>query len=115
MGACRACTAWILLGLSFLYAQVQPPRAIQIQGASATEERRIALVIGNGTYGTAPLVNPVNDARDMAESLRRCGFAVTRLENATRDQMAAALRGFGDQLTTPATACRCGEGTTCFR
>ncbi len=98
MDACRACTAWILLGMSFLSAQVQPPRAIQVQGASATEERRIALVIGNGTYGTAPLANPVNDARDMAESLRRCGFAVTRLENATRDQMATALRGFGDQL-----------------
>lgn len=98
MGACRACTAWILLGMSFLYAQVQPPRAIQVQGVSANEERRIALVIGNGAYGSAPLANPVNDARDMAESLRRCGFGVARLENATRNQMATALRDFGDQL-----------------
>ncbi len=101
MGACRACIAWILLGMVCLSAQSPttpaPPRAIQVQGTSA-EERRIALVIGNGAYGSAPLANPVNDARDMAESLRRCGFAVTRLENATRDQMATALRDFGDQL-----------------
>lgn len=100
MGACRTCITWALLGMAFLSAQVQPTatRAIQVQGAPMAEERRIALVIGNGTYRIAPLAHAVNDARDMAEALRRCGFAVTRLENANRDQMATALREFGDQL-----------------
>lgn len=100
MGACRTCIAWILLGTAFLSAQFQPTttRAIQVQGAPIAEERRIALVIGNGTYRSAPLTNAVNDARDMAEALRRCGFTVRRLENASRDQMATALREFGDQL-----------------
>ncbi len=103
MGACRACFAWILLGMSCLFLPAQPTtlpvRAIQVQGRpAAAGERRIALVIGNGAYKSAPLANPVNDARGMAESLRQCGFTVTKLENASRDQMATALRDFGDQI-----------------
>ena len=35
---------------------------------------RVALVIGNGDYRTAPLKNPVNDARAMASALRGLGF-----------------------------------------
>ena len=33
-------------------------------------EPRMALVIGNAAYDTAPLRNPVNDARAMATTLR---------------------------------------------
>ena len=33
-------------------------------------ERRVALVIGNAAYDSAPLRNPVNDARAMAATLR---------------------------------------------
>ena len=38
---------------------------------------RKALVIGNSTYPTLPLKNPVNDARAMATTLRELGFEVT--------------------------------------
>jgi hypothetical protein len=111
MRSCRAIFLRILIGMSCLclYAQgtkskVSPAsssRAIQVQGAPfSLDERRIALVIGNGAYRNAPLANPVNDARSMAESLRRFGFSVTKLENASRDQMATALRDFGDQILT---------------
>ena len=34
----------------------------------AAQERRIALVIGNGAYESAPLRNPVNDATDIADA-----------------------------------------------
>jgi hypothetical protein len=34
------------------------------------KEQRIALVIGNSTYKALALKNPVNDARDIANSLR---------------------------------------------
>src|ERR1700674_3427260 len=38
-------------------------------------EKRVALVIGNGAYATAPrLPNPRNDAEDVAASLKRAGF-----------------------------------------
>jgi len=42
----------------------------------AAGEQRIALVIGNGDYKTAPLRNPPNDARLMARTLRGLGFDV---------------------------------------
>jgi carboxyl-terminal processing protease len=43
--------------------------------APAFAERRVALVIGNGTYRHAQqLPNPANDARDVADALKRLGF-----------------------------------------
>ncbi|MFH1136243.1 MAG: caspase family protein, partial [Pseudomonadota bacterium] len=50
----------------------EPARGVVLAGASsadAVNERRVALVIGNGAYESAPLRNPVNDANDMAASL----------------------------------------------
>ena len=41
------------------------------------QQRRTALVIGNATYETGPLRNPVNDATDMAALLQRLGFEVS--------------------------------------
>ena len=39
--------------------------------SAALSETRIALVIGNGKYKHAsPLINPVNDANDVAAALR---------------------------------------------
>lgn len=61
-------------------------------------EHRVALVIGNGSYKSAPLLNPVNDARAMSEALRSVGFQVTLLEDATLREMAIAAREFGDAL-----------------
>lgn len=37
---------------------------------------RVALVIGNSEYASNPLINPVNDASDMAERLAEIGFRV---------------------------------------
>jgi len=46
-------------------------------GSSAHAEKRVALVIGNSTYQTAPkLPNPVNDARLMSDTLLSLGFFV---------------------------------------
>ena len=45
--------------------------------SSANAEKRVALVIGNGAYKNAPqLLNPPNDASDVAASLGRSGFDV---------------------------------------
>lgn len=63
-----------------------------------TPEQRIALVIGNGQYRPAPLLNPVNDARAVAKALTRSGFRVMQKENAGRAEMQMALREFGDAL-----------------
>jgi hypothetical protein len=64
----------------------------------AHAERRVALVIGNGAYPTAPLKNPVNDASDMARTLRELGFEVIQRENASLRQMEDALDEFWQSL-----------------
>lgn len=60
--------------------------------------RRVALVIGNGSYADAPLRNPVNDARAMAAALRELGFEVIARENADLPQLENAVREFGRRL-----------------
>ena len=65
---------------------------------SSPTERRIALVIGNGSYTNAPLKNPVNDASDMAAKLEACGFKVTKSLNADRAKMREVVREFEHQL-----------------
>lgn len=64
----------------------------------ASTQRRIALVIGNGSYSSSSLKNPVNDATDMAANLRKLGFAVTLKKNATHQEMEEAIKEFGEQL-----------------
>ena len=59
-------------------------------GASAS---RVALVIGNGHYpdASAPLAQPINDARGLTAALRAKGFDVDVVEDATKDDMARAI------------------------
>jgi uncharacterized caspase-like protein len=59
----------------------------------ATKASRVALVIGNGHYPDAnePLAQPINDARALTASLRRDGFEVDVIEDASKDDMARAV------------------------
>jgi uncharacterized caspase-like protein len=59
-----------------------------LKGAS-----RIALVIGNGNYpdASAPLAQPINDARALTAALRRNGFDVDVVEDAGKDDMNRAI------------------------
>ena len=54
---------------------------------------RFALVIGNAKYpdADAPLKEPINDARDVADELKRDGFTVDVGENLTGDGMRKAF------------------------
>lgn len=54
---------------------------------------RFALVIGNAKYPDAdsPLKEPINDARDVADELKRDGFSVEVGENLTGDGMRRAF------------------------
>ena len=76
-------------------------RALDAAKAVATEEAdtaanrpsRIALVIGNGHYPDAnsPLTQSINDARALTTALRRDGFDVDVVEDATKDDMIRAV------------------------
>src|SRR5215218_9209945 len=59
----------------------------------ATKTSRVALVIGNGHYpdASAPLAQPINDARGLTAALRTKGFDVDVVEDATKDDMARAI------------------------
>ena len=69
--------------------------AVILVAASATTyahaENRTALVIGNGDYLRSPLINPVNDAKDMAAALRDLGFDVILRTNQNRPGMQRVL------------------------
>ncbi len=64
----------------------------------SAQERRIALVIGNGAYKSSPLRNPVNDATDIAYTIRNLGFSVILKTNANQRTMEESIRDFGKAL-----------------
>lgn len=78
--------------------------AVAGTSAYAATVKRVALVIGNSTYPTAPLKNPLNDARAMAKTLKELGFEVTLRENTSQRDLAAAVRQFGTSISPGSVA-----------
>jgi len=62
-------------------------------------EKRVALVIGNGTYpNVGELPNPPNDAKLMSETLRALDFDVIERVNVGQKDMKRAIKLFGTKL-----------------
>ena len=59
---------------------------------------RYALVVGNATYESAPLTNPINDANAISSSLSNLGFDVTKVTNASRRDLYRAVQSFRQKL-----------------
>jgi uncharacterized caspase-like protein len=79
----------LLIGVGVI-AQVSPCLA----------DKRVALVIGNSKYKNTPsLVNPANDATDVAEALRAVGFQVTLRLDAEKRQMDQAVAQFAREAS----------------
>jgi len=78
--------------LALLTQPTTPPQ-------ESTGGRRVALVVGNAVYRNVPrLRNTGNDARAIAASLRRLGFAeVTERHDQGLADLSAALKEFGDR------------------
>jgi hypothetical protein len=67
-----------------------------LTASAAHAERRVAFVVGNGTYkNVAPLPNPPIDAKAIAGVLRNVGFEVVEGTNLSRDKMTEKLLDFG--------------------
>jgi tetratricopeptide (TPR) repeat protein len=68
------------------------------RATSASQGRRIALVVGNSAYrNTVKLSNPQNDAKAIGAALRNIGFdSVTILVDLTRAELQDALRAFSE-------------------
>ncbi len=71
---------------------------LSLETGYAIAVTRTALVIGNSTYSFSPLINPANDATDMAKSLRELDFDVAEYINLDRVGMRMAIREFGVKL-----------------
>lgn len=74
---------------------------LSVSAVEKTDEKRIALVIGNGGYQDAQvprLRNSLNDARLMADVLRDLGFEVEMSLDADRKSMRRAIREFGRRM-----------------
>jgi Caspase domain len=69
-----------------------------VWSAHAAPEARLALVIGNSAYPTAPLPNPVHDARLMASTLQALGFTVVEAFDADQKTLKRVLQEFGERL-----------------
>jgi hypothetical protein len=66
---------------------------------NANAERRIALVVGNGSYSNiSTLRNTTNDAELMAATLETVGFEVIVTLDADRRELGRAIRDFGTLL-----------------
>ncbi len=80
-------------------AQPKPQAPAAAQASPAPLGRRVALVIGNSNYAHAErLANPANDARAVAASLRRLGFAeVIERYDVTLNTMTETVKNFGDK------------------
>ncbi len=94
----------LILGVLCLAAAsawaADPKRNLAVASSkpAAANEARVALVIGNSHYKSAPLKNPVNDAKAIAEKLQGLGFKVTLKLDQNQRSMAEAIRVFGNQL-----------------
>src|SRR5262245_18024550 len=71
------------------------------QRTAAIQEKRVALIIGNGAYvGANPLRNPPNDARAMSAALREIGFDVIERIDLNSREMKRAVIDLGNKLQT---------------
>jgi uncharacterized caspase-like protein len=89
----------ILLALWTCLAGILPVSAQQ-------SDTRVALLIGNASYpdAEAPLRDPVNNVRSLADELRRTGFDVDIGENLTKEAMRAAIDRFYGKIKPGSTA-----------
>jgi formylglycine-generating enzyme required for sulfatase activity len=84
---------WLMLTVLAMLVVLLPSAA---NAAGPDGERRIALVIGIGSYQHAPhLTNPANDARAIGDSLRRLKFDVTELYDTDFRELNRGVREFG--------------------
>ncbi|GLH81613.1 hypothetical protein SSBR45G_65220 [Bradyrhizobium sp. SSBR45G] len=96
IAAALLCTVSLALGAHAALNKRSPDAgksAATEQSAALGNGARLALVIGNAHYpdANAPLAQPINDARALTGALRRDGFDVDIVEDATREDMSRAI------------------------
>src|SRR5215813_9626020 len=81
-----------ILGLFAALCALILPDPTAAQGPPS--EKRIALVIGNGSYQAGALTTPANDAGLIAQTLQAAGFDVVGARDLDQDSLRRAFRDF---------------------
>ena len=76
----------------------------QNAGGAPESSKRVALVIGNGSYPTSPVGTAVADAKAIAELLKDGGFDVVYAQDARHADLDSAIEQFSRKLERGATA-----------
>jgi len=74
------------------------PQIIDTAKTIANNQKLLALVIGNSSYKSTPLKNPVNDANDISANLENLGFDVNTLIDADRRNIVHEINRFSRKL-----------------
>lgn len=69
-------------------------QAQQPEQSNGPQEKRIALVVGNGAYAKAPLATAANDAGLIAQTLEAAGFEVVGARDLDGDTLRGSFRDF---------------------
>jgi hypothetical protein len=95
-------SAGLLMGLlSFVGSGASFAQTPDAGASSALRgpEQRVALVIGNSNYQSAPhLENPDNDAQSMAQLLNSAGFEVIAATDLTQNDMLKVVQDFSAKV-----------------
>ena len=84
-----------LLSSLSLAADDQSSKAVR---RTSSDQKRVALVIGNSDYKVGPLQNPAHDAEDISGVLRTLGFIVQTKINANHIEMEEAVDRFVQEI-----------------
>jgi hypothetical protein len=70
----------------------------EYKNVAVPPQTKLALVIGNGNYSNLPkLGNPINDAREIAATLRSMGFGITLVADASELNIRREVRKFANE------------------
>src|SRR4249920_44731 len=92
MGATRTFSV-IALCIALAFGLFAPASAQQ-------QEKRIALVVGNGAYAQSPLATAANDAGLIAQTLQAAGFDVAGARDLDGDTLRRSFRDFMQKAET---------------
>lgn len=97
--------AWDAQGLHlFLLADPGRRCGCAAPARAQQQEKRVALVVGNGAYAKSPLATTANDAGLIAQTLQAAGFDVVGARDLDGDTLRKSLRDFIQKAQAPGPA-----------
>ncbi len=90
------CTRIVVFSLAFCWLIF--PGFADRASAQQPQEKRIALVVGDGNYEKAPLATAANDAGLIAQTLQAAGFDVIGARDLDADGLRNSLRDFMEKV-----------------